>query len=798
MMRRHASCTALLAAALLTGCGGPPAGEPSAVRLVDLFSLQKPAAPAPAAPPSSPMSEWRFASSQTPAEAPAWEAGPGVADLEVRAGRLTGRSTDDFPLLHVERAAGLDSGDVLHSIEIRMRASAGSNLSAQFMGAEQIDLGQAVEQGRMVAWRVATPIVAGDLRTYILSAASNPFPIPAANLRHILIRPTDVAGATFEIESIRIVFRKGFLAGIPAGLSWQGLSEIYRETLVAHAPETVTLDVDVPHDAFLDLAVGTLEAEPVTFRVAVREGRGEEKVVLDRAVAKPEAWEEAPVDLSDWGGRRVALTLSLQAKRPGALGFWGSPVIRRRLPAAAEEGGGPRRPRGVILVFADTLRRDHLDVYGHDRETAPVLRRMAREGTLFRNTVVEGTWTKVSAPSLLTSRYPLSTGVLDFEDRLPSSAVTLAEAYRDAGYATLGLSSIIFTGRFSNLHQGFEELHEATSLSEARSSKTAKEYVGRLVPWLEGHRDVPFFVLLHVLDPHDPYEPKPPYDSLWAGPGRKEEHQGRIQAVREHIADPLLQAFGMPNREEVAAAGFDPEAYIGVEKDWYDGSIRGMDDQIGRLLGELRRLGLERDVLVAFVSDHGEEFFDHGRTFHGQTVYGELTNVPLLFWGAGVKAGQVVDATVQNVDVMPTLLEASGVPVPQGLDGRSLKGWLEGSGAAGRERPAFAFKAATRDFFGPPPRDTESLAVWSGDWKLIHNVKRPEGSPEFELYEYRKDPLDRHDVAARHPDVVRKLAALLADWRRSAESRRLPSDREAGRALGSEELERLRSLGYIQ
>src|SRR6185295_17197638 len=154
---------------------------------------------------------------------------------------------------------------------------------------------QAVGQGRMVPWRVATPIVAGgDVRTYVLSAARDPLPILAAKVRHILIRPTDAAGADFEIESIRLVFRKDFLAGIPAGVSWQGLSEIYRETLVAHAPEAVSLEVDVPRDAFLDLAVGTLEAEPVTFRVAVREGRGEEKVVLEKTVSKPEAWEPAP------------------------------------------------------------------------------------------------------------------------------------------------------------------------------------------------------------------------------------------------------------------------------------------------------------------------------------------------------------------------------------------------------------------------------------------------------------------------------------------------------------------------
>jgi arylsulfatase A-like enzyme len=205
--------------------------------------------------------------------------------------------------------------------------------------------------------------------------------------------------------------------------------------------------------------------------------------------------------------------------------------------------------------------------------------------------------------------------------------------------------------------------------------------------------------------------------------------------------------------------------------------------------------------VVALAADHGEEFFDHGHMFHGQTVYGELSNVPLIFWGPGrVPPGVVVPDTVQGIDLMPTLLELSGWPIRAGVQGRSLKPYL----AAGAERPAvaarpaFTVKAATRDVFGPVPRDTESYAVVSGGWKLVHNVKRPAGAPELELYDHTRDPLDQTDVAAGHPDVVAGLSRLLADWRRKAESQRLPSDAEAARGLSNEELERLRSLGYIQ
>src|SRR5436305_10992463 len=159
-----------VAALLLAGLAGSckrPVPEPPAIRLVDLFDRQKVAAPRPVPPPAAPMSA-------------CWQAGPGVAGLAVRDGRLAGRSTTDFPVLHCERTAGLDLDDVLHAVEIRLRASAGANLAVQIARPGPLDLAQAVEAGRGFPWRITTPIVAGpEAHTYVLSAAGNPFPTSA-------------------------------------------------------------------------------------------------------------------------------------------------------------------------------------------------------------------------------------------------------------------------------------------------------------------------------------------------------------------------------------------------------------------------------------------------------------------------------------------------------------------------------------------------------------------------------------------------------------------------------------------
>ena len=764
------------------------ATEPVAIRLVDLFEPAAVAGGAPAAR-EIPRTEWKGAE---------WKAGPGVGGVTVREGRLVGRATTGFPILHLTRASGFDSRDLVHAIEVRMKVSAGGNVFANNAGGERIDFAQQQDVATSIGWPMSAPLVPGEeLQTYTLTPLLH---VQGQNTQHLLLRPTDVAGATFEIESVRLIYRKEHLASIASGVAWQGLDEIYRESLAARAPERIAIEATLPDRPWLDLAVGTLEDAPTTFTVAVQEGAGEAVPLFEHTVTTPHRWEPQAIDLARWAGRRVTLSLSLGAAEAGTLGFWGAPVVRNRL--AAGSTAAARRPRGVVLIQADTLRRDHLEAYGYGRATAPVVARLAKEGALFRNYTVQATWTKVSTPSLMTSLYPMSHGVTDFPHHLPAAANTLAESYRAAGYATISFASVIFTGQFTNLHQGFEELHEDGSFSQRGSSKTAREYVDRLTEWLGRHRDAPFFAFLHVFDPHDPFEPRPPYDALWANPSHKEEHERQLQAVRKVIKEPLLRRFGMPSRDDLVTAGLDPDAFVDHDRGWYDGSIRGMDAEIGRLMQALRRLGLEDDTLVVFLSDHGEEFLEHGRMFHGQSVYGELTQVPLVMhWPAGLPKGRVIDEVVQSIDVMPTLLELSGLERPEGTQGQSLAPLVARDSAARSAwspRPAITQKAVTHNGGAPPPLDTESFAVVEGAWKLVHNTVRPRGGPEFELYDFAKDPLNRTDVAARHPEVVQRLARTLANWRQAAEAARLKPDSETTQNLSPEQLQRLRSLGYVR
>jgi arylsulfatase A-like enzyme len=226
-----------------------------------------------------------------------------------------------------------------------------------------------------------------------------------------------------------------------------------------------------------------------------------------------------------------------------------------------------------------------------------------------------------------------------------------------------------------------------------------------------------------------------------------------------------------------------------------------MDVEIGRLVERLSDLHLDHDTVIAFASDHGEEFLEHGRPFHGFSTYGEILNVPLvLSWPGALPGGAVVKETVENLDLMPTLLDLSQLPLPKEAQGQSLLPLLARQDPATlgwTSRPAFAERHPAPVAFEQDKHPTESWAIVDGDWKLIRNGIRPAERPEFELYDHRQDPINLHDVAAEHPEVVKRLAGRLDAWHQKALAARVKPD--AGTAdLSSEERERLRALGYLQ
>ena len=776
----------------VVACGGDrPSNTSPTQRLVDLFDQGGTEVVDSPTLTLAPRAAWRFEDAPDgPLGDGGWVNVQDVGNLRVADGRLTGEATSAMPVLRVDWNGSSGADDRRRSVEIELRASAGANLD--------VDLLDEDDTVDTEDWGLNTPIIPGDeLRTYSIPNEGN---TDASDIRQIAIRPTDESGATFEIASVRLLFDREHLAETPSGVGWHGLAEIYHESLVAKSPEIIQIPVTLPNAPWLDLSIGTFEEGPLTFRVEIT-GAGSDATLLERTLTTPDQWQTVPIELDAFAGQRVTLNLGLTGPRDGAIGLWGSPAIRNHGTAPpGETATGDAPPQGVVLIMADTIRRGHLGAYGYARDTTPTLSRLASDGVLFRDAISQATWTKVSTPSILTSMYPASHTVKTVPDRLPSSATTLAEVFRTAGYATLSLSSVTFTGQSSNLHQGFEVLHEAASRTGEKQGKSARQYVDRLLPWLDAHHDTPFFAFVHIFDPHSPFEPRPPYNTMWAAPEKKARFEEQLAAVREHIDTAFMRNQGMATLAELAAAEVDAGEFIGYAKDWYDGSIRGMDAEIGRVIEHLDTLGLTGRTLVAFVGDHGEEFHEHGRMWHGHSVYGELTNVPLLLWQPGtIPSGPVVEETVRTIDLMPTILEIADLTTPEVAQGQSLTPLFvspqDGGASDWITRPVVA-----EEHIMGNDDEHESYALLLDGWRLIRNVKMPEDdhAAEFELYRHSGDPLALEDVAAANPDVVERLAKELDRWRQQTDAARLPSDEELSSTLSADELRRLRSLGYVR
>jgi len=785
----------------LANCHSNQKSSENSVRLVHLYKSENLLAKVPVQK-ANPL-EWRFDHLEKDSgKTGGWEAFSGIADLRIENGVLKGRTTNDSALIHLQRTSGLEDNDLFYSLEVRIRASQGTKISFLLTGTEEkLDVKETLQYKKDFEWASKNLASGEHLQTCVLTS---PFTQTTRSTRHIFIQPTDVAGATFEIESIRLIMRKDYLAGIQTGVTWQALSGIFQESVVMRAPEKLQFNVTLPENPILELNLGTIENYPVTFNLSIQQkGWNRDQNLLSRTITTPQRWDRNLIDLSRFAGQIALIQFSLSAEKSGAIGIWGNPVIRNRQIESAKK----ETPQRVILIWTDTLRKDHLQTYGYSRETSPNISKLANEGVKFTDAIAQATWTKVATPAMMTSLYPTTNGVHKFYDRLPSSATTLAEVFYNAGFATVNYCGNLFTGRFSNLHQGFEEVNEDVSLADPNSSKNTRETIDRFLPWLESHKSVPFFAFLHLYDPHDPYKPKAPYDTLWADPARDKQQEIELKKIVVAIDTPLMRLFKMPTKDEFQKAGVDPKPFIQYNIDLYDGSIRGMDTEIGRLMEKVKALDLDKKTMIVIAGDHGEEFLDHGKTFHGQSVYGELTDVTLIFWAPQfLPKNKVVSETVEMVDLMPTILELCNLRGPKEMQGESLVPLFKNvsdshNAEAGdwKQRPAISERANTGEDNGaPPPYNYEAYAIISGQWKLIHNVLSQAGQPEFELFDRTKDAYDHHDVAANHPEIVQKLSREIDLWKQHAEAVKLKSDSESTQNMTTEEIERLRALGYIQ
>ncbi len=534
--------------------------------------------------------------------------------------------------------------------------------------------------------------------------------------------------------------RRPVLVTTPAGWSWQG-----------RLPQGARLAVGVGvSPAFRETA------RDCTAQVGLR--RDEREVeVLERVEMGSEGgggWTDFAVDLSGHAGEGV--TLELAASCPG-LGAeagaepgiaWGPVALYGR--AAVRRGDRPN----VLLIVVDTLRADHLGAYGYGPDTSPNLDRLlAGRGTVFEDATSQAPWTLPSVISYLTGRFPGELArARSGEMGVPDGVPTLAERLAAAGYRTGAYVANPTVSAAGGFARGFETFWVPPAVV-ASLSLHADEVERRARPWLDAHAAEPFFLYLHFLDPHDPY----------ASPDTGGRRSPFYPAYKGKITGDMVHGVAL-GQVELS----DPQRDRAQLRALYDSEIAYVDRKIGELLEAIDPEVLSR-TLVVLTADHGEELYDHGGWKHGQTLYQEQIHVPLMVrWDGRVAAGRRVSGAVRLLDLVPTVLDAAGLPAPDELDGVDLLPTLRGMETLPR-RAALSeglswgplraaavlddWKLVLFNRQAPfTPHDALQEALWPLDFRRLERI---------ELYDLATDPAERHNLAAERPDRRDQLAALL-------------------------------------
>ncbi len=606
--------------------------------------------------------------------------------------------------------------------------------------------------------------------------------------RPLAIMPTESATALVAIDSIEIVPKRVTFPD-PAGLRRVARRDDYRNAIYAHSPSTITYKVGVPPSGRISFAFGIAErGKPVTFRVTAA---GRE--VLSRTASDADAWEEASADLSAFAGRTVPIVLETRGAA-GAVGLWANPVMSSR---------AARTRPNVLLYLVDTLRADHTGVHGYARDTTPFLKTLAASGVVFEDCHAQATWTKPSVASMMTSLYSYTHGILHDTDTIPRGAITLAGELRRSGYVTASAVANPFAGRTTGLDRGFDTVMEFPAVLRHRTETvdrgTDSAAIHRaILPWLDAHKDEPFFLYLHSTDPHAPYRPPAGVEEVFANSAETaafDRDYTSMRGVRQYGGGTVV------SRPDFLARGVDPGVYTRRALDRYDGEVLHNDSVLEMLYAKLKQIGVLEDTIVVVVSDHGEEFLEHGWTSHGHALYQELTHALFLMWNPKRlgPARRVADP-VQLIDLAPTLLELLGIAPSGVVQGTSLAPLARGLPFA-RKGPVMSSRFAHQNprTSGAVPENLTGTFAWiDRRWKLIYRDQaRRAGLPEIELYDRVADRGDARNVAAANPAVAARLRGEVMAWiAAQVEVRKLLGPRGAS-TLDPKTIERLRSLGYV-
>ena len=456
----------------------------------------------------------------------------------------------------------------------------------------------------------------------------------------------------------------------------------------------------------------------------------------------------------------------------------GQPLPKR------SEAKGDARPN-VLLISVDTLRADHLGVYGYERATSPNIDALATRGAVFENAFSTAPWTLPGHMSIFTSMYPSFHKLESRHRRLDPAVQTLTESIKDLGYRTAAFVTHPYLAKHWGFGAGFDLYFRQPRIVPAELQTSS------VIDWLDWHlfhrrrgaEPQEFFLFVHYMDPHETYDAPPPFGNKFTV-----DYEGDLSPE-----DHLVTMF--------SERDFPSEADYEYTLALYDGEISYVDHEIGRLLERLDQEGLLDSMVVVLTSDHGEEFKDHGSMGHQSTVHVEQLRVPLIFVApSAFMPGTRVGSQASLVDIYPTLVGILGQAVPpqaQGADLRSGVTSVAGHGAGGKRRTGARAHFAELGPMGEAwSRNFHKKSIRTDRYRLIVDFDQASKS----LFDVQSDPAEQIDLypAKRNDRAVRVLEQKLRSFTKAGAAYTPDAKEQPSVELDQRTREQLRALGYLE
>lgn len=452
----------------------------------------------------------------------------------------------------------------------------------------------------------------------------------------------------------------------------------------------------------------------------------------------------------------------------------------------------------IVFIIIDAIRPDHLGINGYKRNTSPNIDKLAKNGIFFSNTYAPLPNSEPSITSMLTGIYPHSTGVrMLFKNKLKPSITTLQEILKAHGYKTAFMKCGFFNKKIG-IERGFDQFEPLKWKIEDKINRgiykifhpnkalsVTQQYTKRAIKYIRKNSNKRFFLCLYYIDSHWPYEPPSPYDNMFDLEYKGKHSFNNLDNGKIKRSDLMFGNKKLSKRDVEHAIAH------------YDGGIRHVDTHIKKIFNLLKKEKLDKETLIVICSDHGESFGEHNYFYqHGEHLYESgLKSTMIISNPKIIPKGKKIRSRIQNLDIMPTILDMLNITIIDRLDGVSLLPLIHGKKKKIRdfvfsESVENSWKENKRIYFEGVKGKWRSMII--DDWKIIY-IPHPKKSI-FELYNLKNDPHEKNNLINKNKKIATEMKKMILEYLKTQSNKGktdLSSLTEKSRKL-------LKSLGYIE